>query len=96
MGELRRIHAFVSGRVQGVLFRSFVKEHAEELGLVGFVRNLYDGRVEVVAEGEKEKLEELIELLHVGPPHAVVEKVEVEWQDYTGDFDSFNIRYGLF
>jgi acylphosphatase len=86
------LHAIVRGRVQGVFFRAFVRSHAKALGLTGYVRNLQSGAVEVQAEGERGKLEELLQILHKGPPAARVEKVEAGWSDYSGDFSSFSVR----
>jgi len=88
-----RVHIFVSGRVQGVFFRSRTQEEAEKLGLVGWVKNTPDGKVEIVAEGDKEKLEELIAWCKKGPLFAKVENVEVEWQESTGEFSSFEILF---
>jgi acylphosphatase len=86
--------AIVHGRVQGVYFRAFVKDHARALGLKGYVRNLSDGRaIEVWAEGEKTKLGELINYLNTGPSRAKVERVDVEWLDYTGRFSDFQLNY---
>ncbi|MGQ9707975.1 MAG: acylphosphatase [bacterium] len=85
--------AFVSGRVQGVFFRMFVVKEARALGLCGRVCNLPDGRVEVIAEGERTKLKSLIERLHQGPPGAVVEDVVVDWDDYRHEYDDFQIEY---
>lgn len=89
----RRVHMLISGRVQGVFFRANAQEVAQRLGLAGYVRNLPDGRVEVVAEGEEEALRRLIEWCHQGPPLARVERVEVRWQNPTGEFSGFHIRY---
>jgi len=69
----------VRGHVQGVFYRAFVESHALELNLSGCVRNLPDDKVEVVAEGEKQKLEKLLERLKQGPPAARVENVEIIW-----------------
>lgn len=88
-----RAHVYISGRVQGVLFRSSTEEKAFELGIKGWVRNLRDGRVEAVFEGEKEKVDEMLGWCHVGPPHARVTNVEAAWENYTGEFRSFNVRY---
>jgi acylphosphatase len=88
-----RAHIFVSGFVQGVFFRSNTQERARRLGLKGWVRNLEDGRVEAVFEGEKEKVLEMIEWAKRGPELAKVENVEVEWEEYKGEFDDFEIRY---
>ena len=72
----------------------FVQRQARILGLAGYVRNLAGGRsVEVQAEGEKERLEELLDLLHVGPEGAVVERVDVEWLEFTGISSEFEVRY---
>lgn len=87
------LHAHVRGRVQGVFFRSFVERHARRLGLKGYARNLFDGRVEVEAEGEKTALEELLRQLQHGPPGATVEGVEVEWGETTERFKDFTVRH---
>ncbi|NOZ63752.1 MAG: acylphosphatase [Caldiserica bacterium] len=93
MGEKVRAHVFVSGVVQGVLFRYYTQKMAYKLGVKGWVRNTRDGRVEMVLEGEEEKVNKLIEWAHEGPPYASVAKVEVDWEDYLGEFDSFSIVY---
>lgn len=85
-------HLFVSGRVQGVLFRSEAQRIASFLGLSGWVRNLTDGRVEILAEGEKENVEKLIAWAEQGPILARVVKVEVEWREWRGEFQKFEIR----
>jgi len=86
-----RAHVWISGRVQGVFFRAHTKEVAEKLGLTGWVRNLPDGRVEAVFEGEEEAVKEAIEWCKRGPPLARVEKVEVRYEDPTGKFRDFRI-----
>jgi len=88
-----RAHLLIAGRVQGVFFRATARERARSLGVNGWVKNRWDGRVELVAEGEKEKVEELIRWAHKGPPGAWVEKVEVKWEEYQGEFETFSIRY---
>ncbi len=88
-----RCHIFVSGRVQGVFFRAFTKEKAKSLGLKGWVKNTDDGRVEVLVEGEKEKIEKLIEHLKKGPMLAKVEAVDADWQEFEGEFEDFQIKY---
>ncbi|SNR88263.1 acylphosphatase [Desulfurobacterium atlanticum] len=90
---LKTLHAFVSGRVQGVGFRAFVKRKADMLGVKGFVRNLSDGRVEVVAEGEEEKLNKLLDFLHQGPSLSKVKSVEYSYSDYRGVYENFEISY---
>ncbi len=94
MSDLASVRAIVYGYVQGVFFRDFTIRRAKELGLVGYVRNLPNPTaVEVQAEGEREKLEKLIEQLKVGPPRAEVEKVEVHWSKYSDSYSHFSIRY---
>lgn len=88
-----RAHVYVSGRVQGVFFRHHVWRLARELGVTGWVRNLSDGRVEAVFEGEREKVERMIEFCRRGPPAAKVENVEVRWEEPSGEFDDFEIRW---
>ncbi|TGC08038.1 acylphosphatase [Methanolobus halotolerans] len=82
----------VSGRVQGVYFRKFTRDNATDLGLMGFVENLPDGRVKVVAEGRRADIEKLISLLEKGPSRAVVENVDVSWSSGSGEFADFSIR----
>lgn len=88
-----RAHVFVSGHVQGVFFRSETRHEARLRGVTGWVRNLPDGRVEAVFEGEEELVKELIEFCRRGPPGARVVRVDVKWENYTGEFRSFEIRY---
>ncbi len=89
-----RIHLFISGRVQGVFFRAHTQEVAHQLGLVGWVKNLDDGRVEIVAEGEGADLQRLIDWCRHGPPGARVDDVEIFYEEPTHEFKSFEIRYG--
>ena len=94
MSELAHLSAVARGWVQGVFFRAFVAQHARRLGLVGYVRNLPDLRsIEVVAEGDKEKLETLLLQIESGPPGARVESVDFSWSEYGGEFKGFEIRY---
>lgn len=88
-----RAHVFISGRVQGVFFRHETRLRAIRNNVVGWVRNLPDGRVEAVFEGEKENVEVMIAFCHRGPPGAVVKNVEVIWENPTGEFKDFRIRY---
>ena len=88
-----RCHVFVSGKVQGVFFRANTRDLALLLGINGFVRNLSDGRVEAVFEGDKEKIEKMIEFCKEGPPGAIVEKIDVNWEEYKGEFKDFKIIY---
>lgn len=88
-----RAHVFVIGRVQGVFFRSETLYEARRRKVTGWVRNLPDGRVEAVFEGERGDVEKLIEFCRRGPPGARVTKVQVFWEDHTEDFKDFKIRY---
>ncbi len=90
---VKGLHAFVSGRVQGVGYRAFTKSTAEKLGLRGFVRNLPDGRVEVYAEGEEENLKKLLSKLYEGPFFAKVTDVEYKFTEPWGKYESFTILY---
>ncbi|RCV63148.1 acylphosphatase [Methanophagales archaeon] len=87
-----RAHAFVKGKVQGVLFRYTTRVEANIRGVKGWVRNMKDGRVEAVFEGEKEKVDEMVEYCHYGPPAAKVSSVNVIKEEYTGESTSFSIR----
>ncbi len=87
-----RILIHVFGIVQGVFFRANAFDIATDLGLSGYVLNLPDGSVEVVAEGEKEKLEELLNWASHGPSEAVVSKIEHSWHDSKKEFKKFEIR----
>lgn len=93
MGEMVSVHAIVYGRVQGVFFRSFVEEQARQLDLKGYVRNLPSGDVEVVAEGERERVEKLVGYLKVGPRAARVKRVVPLWSEYSGRYSRFSARY---
>lgn len=90
--EKARLHAVVSGMVQGVGFRMYVHDYALSYGLTGWVRNTYNGSVEVTAEGTYAQLERLIEKLRLGPRSAFVEALQKEWQPPTGEFRSFEVK----
>lgn len=87
---MKTIRIFISGIVQGVFFRAFVKENAESLGLRGYVRNLEDSRVEVVVEGKEKEVEKMVELCKKGAPYSKVEGIEVEKIENQG-FKEFKI-----
>ena len=82
---------WISGRVQGVFFRDHTRRWAASMGLSGWVRNLPDGRVEALVEGEKEKILSLEGRLKEGPPLSRVVSVQAEWEEYTGEFSDFRI-----
>jgi acylphosphatase len=86
-----RLHALITGRVQNVGFRYFVLTAARELNLDGYVRNAGQ-QVEVVAEGDEKRLQRLVERLHQGPPAALVQNVQVSWQEATFEFKRFELR----
>ena len=90
---MSRVHLLISGRVQGVTFRASTKRKAQSLGLKGWVRNTDDGKVEAVIEGEKEKIEKLIEWAKRGPRLADVENIKINWKEGKNKFDEFQIRY---
>ena len=93
MSQLKRVSIKILGDVQGVLFRTYTVQIAQSLGLVGWVRNNPDGSVEIVVEGEEEKLENLISWAKKGPPFAKVEKAQFDWEEATGEFSGFDVRY---
>jgi acylphosphatase len=93
MPDAVRLHATVSGFVQGVNFRYYTLGQAQNLGVRGYVRNCEDGTVEVVAEGERSVVDRLLAWLHAGPPSAYVEKVDYAWEDAQGEFRQFEVRF---
>jgi acylphosphatase len=88
-----RARVFVSGRVQGVFFRSETRREANRRNVVGWIRNNPDGRVEAVFEGAKKDVEKVIDFCRIGSPAARVTDVDVQWEDYTGEFKDFRIRF---
>ena len=87
-----RLRAVVQGYVQGVSFRYYTQRRAKELGLTGYVRNLWDGSVEVLAEGPRRDVEELLAFLYVGPRTAEVTQVDVQWSAPSGEYGRFEVR----
>jgi acylphosphatase len=88
-----RVHLVIRGRVQGVFYRASAQEKATELKLTGWVRNRPDKTVEIVAEGEREDIDALIEWCYVGPQDAYVTGADVNWEPYTGEFREFSVKY---
>ncbi len=86
-----RVRILITGLVQGVFFRREMTDLARRLGISGWVRNTSSGKVEALAEGDRGRLDELIRFCHVGPPGAIVRRVDVEWLDYLGEFRGFRI-----
>lgn len=91
--EDKRVHLIIEGKVQGVFYRASAMEKAVSLGLSGFVRNLPGGEVELVAEGSRENLDELISWCRVGPPNANVTDIKSTFSPVIGEFDNFHIQY---
>ncbi len=88
-----RAHVFISGRVQGVFYRTSTKNMAEQLGLKGWVRNTSDGLVEAVFEGEETAVKDMISWCHKGPRSAEVSDVTVDYTKFLGEFEEFCITY---
>ena len=88
-----RLHVHITGSVQGVFFRAQTKTLARSLGVTGWVRNTEDGDVEVVAEGEKDELKRLLEWCSRGPKESTVMDYQYDWEEPTGEFEDFSIRY---
>lgn len=87
------VRLVAKGRVQGVGFRWFVVQNANKLGVVGYVKNLPNGDVEIEAEGERGQLEELIKYVKAGPRFGRVSDLSVEWKEYSGRYKSFEVAY---
>jgi len=92
--EKGRVYLIITGFVQGVFFRASTRETAVRFDLTGWVRNLPDGNVEAVFEGSVENLRQAVQWCRQGPRGARVTTVDEKWQDYTGEFKNFSIRYG--
>ncbi len=92
MGKARA-HVLISGKVQGVFYRVNTKRMADKLGVKGWIRNLPDGRVEAVFEGDEEAVKRLISWWWIGPPGAKVTNIEVEWEEYLGEYESFKVLH---
>ena len=90
---MKREHAYISGRVQGVFFRAATQRAAMDFNITGWVRNIADGRVEAVFEGEDENVDKMLAWCHEGPPAARVEKVLTQEEPYTGEFRDFSVKY---
>jgi acylphosphatase len=93
MADKARLHVLIEGRVQGVFFRASTRDEAWKLGLNGWVRNLPDGRVEALMEGDQRALAEMLLWCRMGPKYAYVDRVEEEWLPHQGDLGEFRIVY---
>ena len=89
----QRIHLFIKGKVQGVFFRQTTKVTAEKKNVTGWVKNLHDGRVEAILEGNDVEVSEVVEWCHAGPVNAVVDDVKIVTELYKGEFSKFDIVY---
>ena len=87
-----RVHVFVSGRVQGVFFRYETKREAKKHSVIGWVRNMPDGRLEATFEGEESDVKALVDFCRKGPPAAKVTNVDTRWEAYTDEFTDFETR----
>jgi acylphosphatase len=92
-GRIVRAHVFISGEVQGVYFRDYTRRKAQALGLTGWVRNVWDGRVEAVFEGEAKTVQQAVDWCYMGSPSAQVDDVEVSYEEPTGEFADFRITW---
>jgi len=90
---MKMVHAFIEGRVQGVFYRASTMEEAQRLGLAGWVRNLPDGRVELVAQGPEDRIDELLKWCRKGPPGARVDRIQVIEEPEPGEFNGFYVKY---
>ena len=90
---MKRIHVLISGKVQGVFFRAEAQRAAMDLNLTGWVRNLPDGRVETVFEGEDTNVDKMLAWCHHGPPAARVQEVIADEEKYISEFRNFSIKY---
>lgn len=89
---MQQAHVFISGSVQGVGYRQFVKSTAKKLGLTGWVRNSEDGGVEVVLQGEKDMVEKMIALCKQGPFLSEVKQIGFEWEEGPESYSDFSIK----
>ena len=92
--QKRRVRVRIRGMVQGVCFRAFARDAAIKEGVTGWVRNLWDGSVEALFEGDADKVERMIVWCHQGSPYGFVDQVDVKEEVYEGAFDRFEVTYG--
>ncbi len=91
--DKKKVSIVVRGRVQGVGFRYYVQTKAIEIGVTGWVKNLYDGSVATIAEGKEEDLEQFLEKVKKGPSFSIVRDMDIKWGEFSGDFPSFEITF---
>lgn len=87
-----RAHLNIRGKVQGVSFRYYTLQEAQSVGVIGWVRNLWDGRVEALFEGEESAVDHMVQWCHAGPTSAGIEEVDILWEEPTGEFSNFRVR----
>ena len=90
---MKRAHIFISGMVHGVGYRSHARNYAKELDLKGFVKNLRDGRVEIVAEGYDKQIQTFLQILRKGPWGAKVSDLKIEWEEPTNEYEDFSVEF---
>lgn len=90
---MKRVHVYISGRVQGVFFRAETQRAANGFNLTGWVRNISDGRVEALFEGKDDNVNKMLDWCHIGPPAARVKEVIVAEEPYSGEFRDFIVKY---
>jgi acylphosphatase len=93
--EIVRVHVWVQGRVQAVGFRAFVQQNALQIGVTGWVRNVGYDRVEAVAEGTREQLNQFLQMMKRGPIGSRINESREEWEQVTGEFSSFRVKSSM-
>ena len=93
--DKRRLHVWVKGRVQGVGFRAFVQQNAVQIGVTGWVRNVGYDTVEAVVEGTNEQIDDFLRMVKRGPMSSRVDQSREEWEQVTGEFDSFRVKASM-
>lgn len=91
--DMARVHLFIEGRVQGVFYRAFTRDVAISLGINGWVKNLYDGRVEAIFEGDNSLIEKAVNKCRKGPPGSLVKEIDILREEYSGELKGFEIKY---
>ncbi|MGM0586786.1 MAG: acylphosphatase [Bacteroidota bacterium] len=90
---MKQMHLWISGRVQGVGFRHFTRQHAQSLGLAGWVKNLPDGRVEAILQGSEESIQKMLNHLQHGPTMANVKDIQTSTEEVDSSFNNFSVKY---
>ncbi len=91
--SVKRAHITIHGKVQEVFFRAYMEDKAQSHNLTGWIKNCFDGTVEVVLEGNEDDVKQVVEWAHTGPSNAEVKKVDVSWEKPTNEFSEFSIQY---